>query len=399
MLTRLRSILPDGTPKFPLRYRRMINSMSDRLDYLKSRYLYAAPYQTRGMELLRYYILAVDYGALDSYPTDLERYTNVIKFFKNSRLQAFDPVVNGNIVGGRLFRAREGMPPPEVWLNVDAKDPMSQYPLEKPWEEWQDLRSVRILYHDSFELLDEFNNSLLNYKKDLPSALIVSLDVATLIFKYYKYWKSCQASGVAPDINAYLKTYEYSWFYDDLLDIWILNTLIYVFENPETSVDRVLARMTIPVRVATDHMLVQGIEGLKEFVDLVKEGALRPQDLLEVKLFHYDTIKTRMNEIDAWTLMPERRQYLWCRTLVWLPYLRLMNAVLNLAPAAGITALMRERCAELYWRKFKYVNMPGIAYGDKVRMLVNRINVAIETILTNNGQGPQEETSRPPVAS
>jgi hypothetical protein len=385
MLTRILSVLPQGTPKFPLQYRRMITSMTDRLNYLKVRYIYAAPYQTYGMELLRFFILNLDMENLDSYKSDIERYTDVIKFYKQPKLQAFDPVVNGKIAGGRLFRPRPGGMPPEIWLNVDCDDPLNCYPMDQPWEQWKSLRGVRLLYHDSLEMLDEFNNSLLNFKKEQPTALVVSLDVATLVFKYYKYWKDCKKRNVEPDVNKFLKEYEYTHFFEDMFNIWILNFLAYMFSHPEVDEQSVLDRLTIPVRVATDHMLLQGIRGTKEFIGLVKANTLRMADFLQVKWFPDMTIEDKLKELKTWCSLPDRRNYLWCNALVWYPYLRFFVQVMGLSPDDALTNLIKERCNELYWKRFKYINMPGIAYGEKLKELVKRFDDDIEKLLTNSG--------------
>ena len=388
MIERIVSAMQDGHRRFPLRYRRMINCLADRFAYVRSTYLLGKPMQTPGTELLKYLINNLDVAELDKYSSDIERYTEVIKFFKFNYLQSFDPVVNGSVRGGKWVstNAAGGLPPPEVILNVDCSDPVHTLPLEKPWPDWQEQRGVRILYHDSLELIERFTTSMFEFKTQMPSVIVVSLDVPILLFKYYKYWKNSTETGVPANVNEFIKHHEYAHFFDDLLDIWTLNFLTLVYKNPDMDSWTILEKLAVPQRICTPGMLVQGIDGVKEFLALVKSGQIKPQDFLETNWFVGGSIRERMTRVDHWCDIPDRRQYLWCNAVLWLPYLDLLLTLTGMFPNGAVNQLIRERCSQVYVNKFKYAAMPSMARGEALRSFVDKLDTEVTRLL--DGQNP-----------
>lgn len=389
MIERISQVMQEGTSRYPLKYRRMIGCMADRLAYLRNIFLIGKPAQTPGTALLRYLISNVDVVKLHNMRSDIERYTNVIKFFKNSYQQAFDPVVNGSIKGGRWISTAStgGELPPEVILNIDCSSPFNMLPIDKPWSEWQGLRGIKFLYHDSLELVERYNTFMLNFKTQKPKMLVVALDVSVLIFKYYKYWEDCLEKEVKPDINEFIMRYEYANFFDDLLDIWTLNLLTLIFSHPEMSTNGILAKLTVPLRICTTSMLTQGIDGAREYIDLVKQGRVKPQDFLETRWFADYSIREKMDLVDQWCVLPDRRQYLWCDTLLWLPYLHLLLVLTDMFPEGAVNQLIKERCEQLYIRKFKYAVMPGLAKSETLKEFISTLDEGIKQRLQKQDPG------------
>lgn len=383
MLSIIRSAIPEGNRKYPLKYYRMMNSIMDHMSLAKNRYTLAHPIQTQGMELLRYLILNIPMSELDGFSNDFERYTNVIKFYKSSYLASFDPVVTGNVMGGKWIRRTGSVDQCEIILNTDIANPLDVYPFDEPWESWQNLRAVRLLYHNSYEMPEDFSKSLFDFKTEIPSVTTISLDVATLVFKYYKYCKACYDQKIEPLPNEFLKQYEYQHFFDDLYEIFVLNLLLLVYENPDMSVEDIASRHTIPARFCQDNILIQGIDGVKEYVALLQTNACKPQDFLDIRWFLGGSIKDKMNLLDAYCIVPERQNYLWTDVLKWMPYLRLIVAAANMFPDSPLGKLLMTRCNMIYRRKFQYAQIPSLVHGQVLRTFVYDLRNKIEALLKN----------------
>ena len=373
MLSRILAMLPEGNRKFPLRYMRMVNSIRDRMCLARNRYLLAHPIQTPGIELLRFLCLNLDIAALDKYTSDADRYTEVIKFFKDEYRASVDPNFSNTIAGGRWIDKRGGVGPSEIILSCESTNPLTDLPFDKDWNEWRYLRAVRLLYHDSLELPEDFAKSMFLFKEQKPDYLVVSINVPILLFKYYKYTVACRKDNLQVNTAAFLKDSEYTYFFDDLYDIWTLNILLRIFENPDSSADEIIKDVTMPIRFCTANMLRQGLDGIKEFVDLLRQGALKPQDFLAIHWFAGRSILDMLTENEHWVQLPPTHRYLWLDSIHWMPWYILILEIIRMFQDGPLKDAVNIRCIEIWNRKFRTVYMPGAvinpALGDFIRQL------------------------------
>lgn len=382
MLSRLRSMLPTGNRKYPLKYRRMLSIIADRLHFAKSRYVFGKIQKTPGTEMLRYFLQGLSMVELDSYSSDLERYTEVIKFYKNNKLNVFDPVFGASLRGGKFVQRMGGLPPLEIFLNVDPVDPMNSLPLEKRWEEgWQELRGVKMLFSDTFEMISDFQTSTLEYKFDPPTFVVFSLDVSILVFKYYKYWKKCQEIGTECDVNEFLKRYELAGIFEDQYDVWLFNLISTVFINQAATADDILKLLHVPNRIVMENMLRQGIEGLIEFVGLARGGNMKLADFLATWWFPDHSIIDRLDNTTKWCDLPQRHHYLWMKILLYYPYLNIIMAVARLFPEGAVTKLLLERAYETYVKYFKYVKIPSLNGSAELRAFCEKLSDLVTNVL------------------
>lgn len=381
MLSRILSALPDGNRKFPLRYMRMINSISDRMWLARNRYLLAHPIHTPGVEFLRYLCLNLDITALDEFQNDEDRYTEIIKFFKDPYRTAIDPVYSNNIAGGKFVYHNGGIPPCELFLNCESADPLRELPFDKDWNEWKGLRALRLQYHDSMELPEDFAKSMFMFKEQMPTYLTFSLDVPILLFKYYKYTVECRDSHLDVNTNAFLKEYELTHFFDDIFDVWILNLLTRVFSDPSASADDIIKDITMPIRFCTTNMLRQSIEGIQEFVTLLKSGALRPQDFMEIKWFRERSLKEVIEDIERWVRLPPTHRYMWLNTALWLPYLSLVLLIVHQFPDGPMKDTVDIRCKEVWNMKFRTAMMPSAVVVPSVGNFVRELQDTVYQLL------------------
>lgn len=384
MLSRILSVLPEGNRRFPLRYMRMVNSILDRMCLSRNRYLLAHPIQTPGMELLRFLCLNLDINALDEYSNDVDRYTEVIKFFKDTYRTPIDPVFSNSIAGGRFIDRRGQVAPCEIMLNCESANPLQDLPFDKDWNEWAHLRAVRLLYHDSMELPEDFAKSMLWFKEQMPRYMVMSINVPILLFKYYKYIVACRKEHLDVDINHFLKDYEYASFFDDIFDIWTLNVLLSFFLKPESTTEEILSRVTMPIRFCTTNMLQQGIDGIREFVDLLKQGSIKPQDFLATRWFTGRSILDQIDLIDHWVQLPPNHKYQWLYCLSRYPYLLLLLSIIRMFPDGPMKETANLRCREIWVRKFRMVYMPGAVVNPALGDFIQVLHKAYEDLLNGN---------------
>lgn len=361
MLERILPLLPDGNRKFPLRYMRMVGTITDRMCLARNRYLLAHPIRTPGIELLRFLCLNLDIHQMDAYSNDADRYTNVIKYSAIPFRTVIDPIYTNSIAGGRWTVKNGTSTPCEILLNCEFANPINELPFDRDWGEWQRIRGVRLLYHDSLELPEDFAKSLFVFKEQKPNYLIFAINVPALLFKYYKYVVDCRKDQQIPDTNYFLKEFEYSYFFDDLYDIWTLNLLIRIFESPDSSVDDVINDITMPLRFCTYNMLSQGVQGIFEFVNLLRTGAIKPQDFLATHWFRGGkTIVDQYKEnCIRFTQLPQNHRYLWLKTLNEFPYFFLINTLVNMFLDGPLKETVAIRCKEIFVTKIAPVNMPS----------------------------------------
>lgn len=385
MIRQLLDVIPEGNRKYPVRYRRALNVIYSRMAWLKFLFVSEPLAVSPGVELLKSLILNANMEELDSYPNDIDRFTYAIQFYKNSRLMQFDPVYSGKFTKGYFTNglASNYAGTTEVLLDVDTRHPFDTFPLDKDFVDWHELRGLRLVYHDSLEIPERIIRGLITFNKDAPSVAVMTIDVPVLVFKYYKYWKSCQKEGNTPDVMWFLNNYEYSLFFSDFMDTWALNLFPYAFtarvegKTPQEA----CKNLTVPTRVATDNVLREVIGGLYEYVDLYRQNSLRPQDLIDTAWFpNGTTIRERINYLYEAARFPGQRNYKWCEALFWLPYVDIITSSLKVFPSSPVSNQIAARARSLWRSNYKFANMTNIARGTNVKMLVDEIGRTVEEL-------------------
>ena len=102
LLDRVISLIPEGNRRFPLKYIRMLNSIRDRYCLAKNKYLLAHPVRTPAVEMIRNILLNIDLNTLDGYKTDVDRYTEYIKYTGQNARAIFDPNFTNAIATGKF---------------------------------------------------------------------------------------------------------------------------------------------------------------------------------------------------------------------------------------------------------------------------------------------------------
>ena len=369
MLKRILSMIPEGNRRFPLRYKRMLNSISDRMLLSKLRFYNAHSIPTPGIATLRFVCLNMNIAELDNCKSDMERYNSIINGYCVQMRTVLDPMFTNTLSSGKFIKSSLTS---EILMICEFTNPYNEFPFEKDWLNWKSMRGVRMMYHDSLELPEEFVSSMIQFKVEKPKYLMVAINLPLLCLKYYKYICECRRTKDTCDVNEFLKEYEYSYFFDDLVDIWILNLLQHVLSNPERATDDIIKDITMPVRFCTVNMMRQGIDGIKEFISILQSGSMKPQDFLVTKWFNDRSLIDLINEnCYRWVALPAQSRYLWMKTLHQFPYFSLLVESVRLFPDTPFKDTINLRCKEIFNYQIRPISMPSAVtnpvLGDFIR--------------------------------
>ena len=352
----------------------MINSIRDRMCLAKNRYLLAHPINTPATMLFKYILLNLDLNAVRRLKTDVDRYTEYFKMTGTTFRSVIDPNFSNSIAGGKFIDKTTFIGstlPAEIMLNCEFANPINELPFEEDWPKWEHLRGIKIMYHDSLEIPEDFAKSTFQFRLSPPSHFVIAVNVPVLCFKYYKYIEDCKENKVDPDVSYFLKQFEFANFFDDLIDIFIMNVLQRVFSRPTDSVDAIADSMLVPLRFCTTNMKRQGVEGIVEFVNLLKEGALKPQDFLATHWFGDKSIMGMVRE-NCYRLvsLPNTSRYLWLRTINDFPYLSMLIACTRSFIDGPFKETFDFRCREIWNLKIRPISMPGAVTNPGVKDVI-----------------------------
>ena len=227
------------------------------------------------------------------------------------------------------------------------------------------------MYHDSLEIPEDFSKSMLQFRLSPPTFMVIAINAPLLCFKYYKYIEDCKASGMQPDVIYFLKQFEFAYFFDDLIDIFIMNVLQRIFSHPDDSIDDIAQEMLVPVRFCTTNMKRQGVEGIVEFVNLLRNGSIKPGDFLATRWFGNQSIMEKFQDnCIRYTALPNTSRYLWLRTINDLPYLSMIIAAVRSFQDGPLKETFNQRCKELWNLKINPINMPSAVTGPNIKNVI-----------------------------
>lgn len=393
MLERLMTAIPKGNQKFPLKYYRMLEVLEDRIAVAKNKFMVAPAVRTQGAELLRFMLLNCDLTTAKSFSNDLDRKMQWADSYRDSFRVAFDPVYSKSIIGGKFFANKlGGIPTLEIMLNSELDNSNSAYPFDMPWENWEGLRAIKLLYHNSRELPIEFISNQITFLQKKPTFAVISINTTTLLMKWYKYNLYCEKQGIEADPLDFIKEFELSGVYDDLLEVWLTNLLITVLEHPSADTAKITAELVVPSFITSTGIVDQGVGALKEILSLISNRHVKLQDFLDTRWYPERTIREHLNALEKDIKLPETRLYLWLDMLRVLPVLKMLTAIFEMDKSNPLYDLLMSRASVVYFRQVKLANLPALQYSGIVKSYIDFISKQFEKLFASRqtAGGPAE---------
>ena len=144
MLKNILSVLPKGTPRNPVIYYRLLDTLSARMVVVRNKFNMANLIRTSGSDLLRWMLLSFDLTQAKSYRDDIDLYTSYASDFTDTYRSAFDPVWSKSLSLNGFTTTKTGSNPVEIFINCTVSNPSVYYPFGSSWDKWRDLRALHI---------------------------------------------------------------------------------------------------------------------------------------------------------------------------------------------------------------------------------------------------------------
>jgi hypothetical protein len=205
------------------------------------------------------------------------------------------------------------------------RDPFMYYPT-MPSEEykWEQVRPLRLVYHDSPELvLDLIGSPKLRFKKYQPSIAVFTLNMTSLVLKYLWYNERCKRESIVPDVKEFIRDDVFAFLFKDLRDVWVLNLLDHIFSCEDvTDFYDLNTEFSKNEYALSDHG--QYLKELFKYSEFVKRGSVDPRFMLNTKLFATQSLVQKLEEFRDEQRTWHLRQYKHYELSVYLPYIRIM---------------------------------------------------------------------------
>lgn len=314
-----------GVPRTIPNWVKLINDTDRRLDVFRQRLVTAPVVMSPCMNFLKFVVSNIDWQYLLTSKSIYDKYTRYIAPTADGLRVAYDPISGANF-NGVFSRPFRGQKIPEFCLNVQVDKPMQTLPLGEDWNTWKNWRPVRIVWFDSLELPHDLTNCQLWFRSLPPTHVITSFNYTMFILKTMKY---IEANGGLANFNVHTylqREIVLSWF-NDILDIWILNFLMAVLTQPHFDIDQLSMFSQIggaPVLNQLSDVATDELTRLQEGTTLL-ENFLETPWLSQGKSLR-ELIHIRLKE----EVLPDLRQYKYLEFLSEYPIVKII-AVANMA--------------------------------------------------------------------
>ncbi len=351
----------------------MIQILNDRMSLARDKFVNAPMPRTAGVEFLRFMLLNFNLAEAASYKDDVSLYTGLVAEYQDKFRTVFDPCWTKSLSISKFTKGANNRTPTEIFLNCSVADPANELPFDGDWAAWKtSTRSLRIVYHDSCELPIDMFNGLINFKEIVPSFVMIAVNVPVLLMKWIKYSQYCKERKIEADELVFLKETEYENFFYDLTTIFVTNLILKTVLHPDASADSIVSEFSVPAFITTDSIIENGIASLQEQLKLLDSRNLKLQDLLDTDWYEDDsTIRQKINQISDDYALPELRPYKWISLFKYLPYLKMIAAIIDRDPENPLFKPLIRKAYNLYVKEIKFANLPSTAYMTPLKNYIS----------------------------
>lgn len=392
MLKNILSVLPKGTPRNPVIYYRLLDTLSARMVVVRNKFNMANLIRTSGSDLLRWMLLSFDLTQAKSYRDDIDLYTSYASDFTDTYRSAFDPVWSKSLSLNGFTTTKTGSSPAEIFINCTVSNPSVYYPFGSGWDKWRDLRALHIVYHNSTELPIDLYTGKVVFSQKFPTFVVIAINVPTLLMKWFKYNENCAMSKENPDPIKFLKETEYNKLFDDLVDIWTVNLIEKVVTHPEATANKIVSDVAIPTFITTPGIVENGVTGLQDLMRLLDNRNVKLQDIMETRLFTAGrTLKSYIQNLDSIISVPDLRQYQWINISKTLPYLKLISAIIG---RDRENPVYKQLAMKAYWSYVRYIrtaNLPSLQYMNALKTYIGVVSKEFEALFDESIKNPGED--------
>lgn len=352
----------------------MLNTISIRKDYLVRKFRVGSIPRTPGVELLRWMLFTLDVPANKGSIDYSSVYTEILGKYADTCKVAFDPVYSKSLSKAKFAKGPNNTYPVEILLNTTITD-VTKLPFNGDWDKWEHVRALRIVYHTSTDLPIAINGGLIDFPTRCPEFMLMSIDVPVLLLKWLKFKEHMESNGAQPDELVFIKQFEFVYFFDDLVDIWITNMLNAVLGSTDEAAV-IGCRFTIPAMWTSQGIVDNGIAGIQDIARLLECRAITFQDFLNTNW--YPALKDGGERRSAKDVifqmeseeLPSLRTYSWMEILRCIPYLQMLVSIIGNDVDNPVYRTLMLRAYNLYVKEIKFANLPVLQYSNILKTYV-----------------------------
>ncbi len=224
MLKLILNDLQSGKPRSIPYWNYLQNSMDVRQNYWRNRYNNSAEQEHKGTYILKNILGQLNINDLMNRKNDYDTYLFDVVPMINGVRTIFDPVWSTN----NFFNCFSHGPNPitDVFLNCSYRLPLTDLPMNTPYEYWRNLSPLNVVYYDSLEFVERIDNVRLDFQKPV-NYVVWGLNVPLLIMKYIKWMRYYANTLHQPEesVKHFLKYEVFRLIFDDLINVWTLNII------------------------------------------------------------------------------------------------------------------------------------------------------------------------------
>lgn len=352
-----------GNPRAITNWDRYVMTLMLRTEIMRTRFLGAGFVYNNGTSMLAQMIRTVITPTVLACKSDFKRYVEYLDPSVTTLRAMFDPVSNTRLVKN-VFT--EDPKISEYILNVSMEKPLTDLPLDKPLNYWEDLSPVRVIYHDARELVTELFRFQIPFKGTKPTHVIYSVDIVLLLFKYIKYHEHMKSIGKEPTVEDYLQRYVYAQWFDDLRRIWLFNILQdVVMKEYKTT------KYTADELCAPKQMLDSVVLDIYRLIDDAHHKAISVNDFCSTRWFGNYSLYGWLKELQVNLQLPKLRQYKYLEFLSSFQYARFMVHLIIMIGRQDVSLLNRNLIFQLH--QYQNQNITMNIFSPQLRATIKQM--------------------------
>lgn len=365
--TALRIINP-GNKRTIVEWSRYISILELRTNIFKTRFMMGSYFHSKFVNLMTQLLYNIDLSNILKTKSDFQRYSKYIDPAVSVFRNAFDPVLNAKDITGIVVNKPNK--DEDYFLCVSCDKPLSKLPLDKDWLSWEHTKPVTLFYHNANELITNFQLFNIDLKQQHPCMVLMSIDIAMLMFKYIKFYEYFKSIGGDYSVETFIHHHIIGQWFDDARKIWLFNLISELFVG-DFSFDKIISDQSI----APNSALKNALSDIYRIQYELHQKNIEIGDFLCTDWFGNTSMWEWLCDIRDNYQLPFLQQYKWLKFMQEFPFIKLLVLVNNTIGTTEAGKLNKELLSLInrYNDQNIYINISNANLRERIRQDVNTI--------------------------
>jgi len=319
----------NGNPIYYGKLSNYVKNLSIQRDTISDRHATAPGFENNGMSFLRFVLAHADVPYMQSFDTDLERYSQHLIYQQENLSRLLDTVSAGFKRKNLFIDPRSNSH--EILVPVTPTNKLKYYPFDQGWDVWKNVRPLRLVYIDTDELSFKTYQDRVMFLKQHPKFAVFTLDPVMLSLQYARYVSVTSEEDRLP-IPFYLHRYVFNaGILRDLQNTWLIKQYKNTFDGVFTNTKGKVQDSSLYTGVGLTYM--SAIDDVIALKDRIASGTIKTATVLESLILASSNASRYYRILDKTT-----QTYMGTNPYSWIDYLRqklwvdLLISILNVYP-------------------------------------------------------------------